>query len=473
MAVNQQRLIIDPSASPLVLMNRTPDGTYGVPSVFLTGHSFPAPQARRLSASAFETEGEQLGSEEHWEPRSIPLAFDVYGTSDTDIRDRMRAVDQKVAKLARRGGELQWRHPFGNTITFDVTQVDTYEPTYDERFYSNYFVPVSLTLSARPFGRGVETLLGTWTETVYPSVVATVSGVLGDVPALGRIEVQTPQQTGGGEITTLYYGLDSDSMGTYTVGNGVTVFLGTQGHIFNGASAAATNSTLGSALSYAIPSGSAVDYALITLRQGGSTEYLTQQGTFRLFARARVSSGLSGQLRARYWPNGYDGTPGGAGSSLIDPGYQTNAWSDYIVASTTSWSVVDLGLVTLDYRTNRRGGTIAIYAKGQGSTVQLDTAWLMPIERYAVMSIPFYAARSGNLAAVSDNEAYFSDSVDATHWPPMLFQGDYFKLPPGGTTRLVAYASAQSLMLQGDAEDNVQDQTLRVYATPRYLNVPD
>lgn len=469
--VNQQRLILDPTVSPLVLMNRTPDGTYGAATgIYLLSHGFPAPQASRLGASSFETEGENLGDEAHWDPRSIPLAFDVHGTDDANLRDLMRMLDQKVAKLARRGGELQWRHPFGNTITFDVTKVDTYEPTYDDRFYSGHTVPVTLTLTARPFGRGTETQPTPQSQSGTPGLrVVYYSNTPGDVPAVGRLEMVTPETAGASGIRQFWYGMDSEATGYIEGVSWPLAYTALNGQIVNGTISAATNATSGQALRYVMPAG-ATEYPLF-FAKAFSSIYLNLAGTFRLFVRARNTTGGGVRVAARYWPNGSSGS---ATTLAADPAGADTPWSDYVAASTsTNWTIHDLGLIRLNQVANRRGGSVLVLARADAANqdVVVDELWLMPTEVYGnVQALGDF----GGTAVIASDRAYFRRASTNLETDPSGFAGDYIRVPTGDS-RLLVYASSMvpEWYDPGDAEDVAPTTTATLYVTPRYLNVPD
>jgi hypothetical protein len=218
-----------------------------------------------------------------------------------------------------------------------------------------------------------------------------------------------------------------------------------------------------------MPAG-ATEYPLF-FAKAFSSIYLNLAGTFRLFVRARNTTGGGVRVAARYWPNGSSGS---ATTLAADPAGADTPWSDYVAASTsTNWTIHDLGLIRLNQVANRRGGSILVLARADAANqdVVVDELWLMPTEVYGnVQALGDF----GGTAVIASDRAYFRRASTNLETDPSGFAGDYIRVPTGDS-RLLVYASSMvpEWYDPGDAEDVAPTTTATLYVTPRYLNVPD
>jgi hypothetical protein len=472
-----QKLVLDPTNSPLSVLNLAAgtDRLDPASSYVLTSHAFPLPQVQRLAASALETEGDVPG-DAHWANRQITVGFDVRGSTHTALKNALRAVDAKVAKLATDGGELQWTLPAGQTVTFDVTGVDGYEGTYDQTFYVGRTVPVTLTLSARPFGRGAEVKAGaTFSETTKPILTFVTPTVAGDVPATGRLMMWNTMNLQS-DWRTMIWGLEQNG---YQVATGPLLYEAesqtiTGGVFLTGTSTATTGASGGSVVSWTMPNANTT-YPLMGLKDPTTGQAPLQlYGRFRVFARVTSSNSSQARVAVQWWPSWI---------GFGETNYEQNAFSSFIVPNSAGqYQLKDLGTVDLGYD-GQTGGGVMVVGRGTSSTtnVRVDYVVLVPTERYGQGR----ATWDDQYLVVAGDRAYTqaSATLGGGRSRPDQYFGDYLRVPPG-VSRIAVIASTQhlghqvpgdgNLAVDGqDAPFGVLDQFADLYVVPRFLTIAD
>jgi hypothetical protein len=449
-----QALVIDPTDSPFVLLNAaTPDR-----GVVLTGHTFTAPQFTRVAASTVETEGDVLAAT-HVENRQITLEFDVIGSSKDNLRARMRALEQKVAKFAdpARGGTLRWTLPTGYRITHTIKGVESYTPVYDNRLYTSNAASVQLVLTASPYGMGDPVTVGSWQSTTSNPVVtaAVPATVPGDVPALGSMRVLSAANLPG-TTSTITWGIQGDADTTLPV-----VFEGEQQQPI-GAGSVLTDSTASNGQAWAATV-TTTDTPMFALRSSGSAS-LQHTGQFHVFARAGLLSGGNTQLQAMWWPGYRSDFASGAGGI-------PNPWVT-VLSTTAGYSWVDLGVV--DARPDPAFGGWGLVLRGRGvsgtSRVAIDNVFLVPTtDGYGQLISLLNQANDATITSDGARVTYNGATFDAD-----LYFVDYFKVPAGVASQLVVRATSAKPLNEatGNFHDLPVPVTVSVTCVPRFLSMP-
>lgn len=322
------------------------------------------PKARFDWVSAADSEGAGLMRQPLHENRTFMFRMRVMAQASMDaamdqvgvIRDKLRSASSSPT-----GVPLVWT-PANSTrsITFDVVAGEITElPISMDGQGRSWFMqrPIfTLELTAKPYGRAAEVLTST-TSSTSPVLTMALSGVPGDIPALGRLIVtdlatQSRRHVEWG-LENRYYNaatsliVDSDSM--------VTSGFGGTGNTRTGAydPGAAGNSVIRAN----------VGTDPIAICGLGS---LAHVGAFRVKARVWTDS-LNCQFRLA-WQDG-------------DGPFVANAWTYPPVAS--AFSEIDLGVVTIRPKTlgtQHWTGRIEAVSTNVvlGDTADIDTVFLIP-----------------------------------------------------------------------------------------------
>jgi hypothetical protein len=116
----------------------------------------------------------------------VSITVNIYGSSALDLDQKIGVLSQKVGKLNREGGTFKRTTPSGLVIVFDVLPESSMPSvTFDKTYQSRQKTTVSLRFTCKPYGRGPESA----GQAFGPStgdVSVVLSGITGDVPALGR-----------------------------------------------------------------------------------------------------------------------------------------------------------------------------------------------------------------------------------------------------------------------------------------------
>jgi hypothetical protein len=129
---------------------------------------------------------------------------------------------------------------------------------------------------------------------------------------------------------------------------------------------------------------------------------------------------------------------------------------------------MDLGLVDADG--DLSGWALIVEARDTNTTgvanrVLMDCLWLVPAELYgrvAMNTAPFTSA------TITDSSVVVIHTSGAK-MRPSQHVGDYPRLPPSGASRLILKASSASVSSQQDS--SIDDVSISVIATPRYLTL--
>jgi hypothetical protein len=325
--------------------------------------SFPPPRQRQEWIGAADSEAQLLVRNPLHENREITATIAVAPAADKD--GALTRIGQIVDKLQAAsaymdGVELTWS-PSGSslTVTFDVLAGEVTDLPVD--WESGWMVnapTVTVTMRAKPYWRGTETLTGV-TSGSGPVLTAEIVNLIGDVPALGRLIVtdaatQSRRHVEWGLEGPLTYNsatsllIDSDSLVTAGFAGALATVTGAYD-----ANAVGTNALTSSL------------YNFTTACCGTGT--LAHVGTFRVKARVKVTAPSCWVRLA--WQVG-------------DGAFSTNQYVK--PPGATSWYEIDLGVVTIPVAlvgTQKWSGRIEAFTESASvETLTIDYLTLIPAQ---------------------------------------------------------------------------------------------
>ncbi len=341
------------------------------------------PPAKRLQwVGGADSDGDLLADEGHYENRVIECQVQIMQQATRDLTNaKIGLLLDKLQEAGRNsnGLPLVWT-PANSTLstTFRCLAGEiTGLPVDWQSGYLARAPTLNVRLTCKPFGEGTEVSLGTVTSS-DPLVTLEVTGVAGDVPALGRLVVtdaaSQARRWAAWGLESRWYPTSSppslliDSTSLVTTGYaGVTA---TRSGAYSGASNNVISATLRTQVQ-----------AICGLGD------LTHVGAFRPQLRFYASA-LTMGVRLTY--------------QTLDGPFRSLS---YYVPVAVGWNHVDLGLVTIPTAvlgTQRWAGRIeAVSTATGGETFQVDFLGLMPAEAFG-RTRASYAYVSGVLAAFDD-----------------------------------------------------------------------
>lgn len=454
----------DAANTPLVLSNTT---NYGI-----TAFSLDAAGQSVQWASSVDTEGSLPASSKD-ENRTISFSVECLSAA------ALRTLQAKVAKISRERGTLKYTLPNGEVIVFDLLARQSFTAEFDVKYFihTGAYCSVDFSFAALPYGRGpsVSATLSASTATSKQPLVFTVTGVKGDIPALGSLtlsNVTNAKTWAVWGIQSRYY--DSASLaGLFFEAEDGQV----GGGALNAGSAGASGGGANKVVRYT-DVGTVGNSSAYFLGASGSAA-ITHIGAYRVFMRAQALSTNTGTVSVRVqWK-----------PTALSAGI-TNDWvpieTSGGVAIKGSWVLVDLGLVIVP---KARAGTQRWLAEFElKSTVgtddiDLDWAMLVPVdEGSGRLKDTGGGIAVGGVVEVAHNAAQVRSSGTPIWYDPTSYEGDYLRIPPAGaegrTTRIVALL-AGPVSNTGNVTDTIIDAvnldafTATLSYQPRYLVVPE
>jgi hypothetical protein len=326
---------------------------------------FSPPDLDPQWASSSDTEGSLLASTRH-QNRRITIPVRVYGQTAAGLDTQLAKLQQKIGKIVWQQGTLKLTMPSGKTVVFDLLDANVTVPIR-KRLATNMIADTTLVFTAKPYGRGTAQTLSLHTETAIPALVFTETGVGGDVPALGKLEITDAQ---GADQWWLLYGLQSQ---TYDAASTARLFyesslLNPQGGATNTGLAGASN---GDAVAHLNLS---TAYQSILSTQYLATTHLSHVGSYRVIARVKGGANNNGDVTLRFeWSQGDLRAPTANDEVTIT---QENAQSG-------SLFLADMGTVHIarvPRGTQQWEGRVLAKAEFAGDDVYIDCVLLIPLE---------------------------------------------------------------------------------------------
>lgn len=422
----------------------------------------PAPQQTVQYAGSVDTEGGVPSSRKH-ENRVINLKLMCMTAAS------LRSLQGKVGKLAREGGTLKWILPNAETVIFDVLAADTFVPSINKLYYvrTGAFTEVQVMLLAKPYGRGpsVSATLSASTATANRPFIFTVTGVKGDMWALGTLQignVTTGKRWLTWGVRSRYYAaadaplyLEAESQ----TASGATLNAGYSGASGGGANKVMRHSNIGM-------SGPDSSFSVLTSKHIGS---------YRIFARVQADSGNGGPVSIRA-----DWTRDLASASVV--GDWVPIVDEFDAPIQGDWVLVDLGMVTLPKaRFGTQGWTLDLIAMSTNGTDDLDWDWvaIVPVSEGSgtMYTGGTFSVNPSGVVAVAYDAVMVRDA--STNWStPAQYEGDYLLIPPAGAEGRTAefVVIFTGLLASTDTvidASNMEAVTATLSYVPRYLVVPE
>ncbi len=342
--------------SPLVISG----GNYG-----LLAHAYPSPPLDVFYASSIDTEGERDVSR-RYRNRTIQIELDVAGAALYDLQ-------AKVAKLQREGGTLKRTLKDGTTIRiYDLIAADDWSPEFTDLHYLGDVTKVMLNLPARPLARGEEATLADHVETTLPVLVATDSGIAGDVTAAPAALTFDNDSTVDFAAVSVRGWRPTRSTRTLhprararcsTKRRRARLLVGrrrTRGPAGAGAGSSVMRSAALSSTSYT---------AILSTQATGGGAHMSHIGTFRVYARLQTPT-----TNVSYTDVGLEWSTGDYRR------FERNTAVRLTAAHRGTWRVADLGLVhaaAIPQGTQRWEGRIIAKGASTSTANTVDVDWLM------------------------------------------------------------------------------------------------
>jgi hypothetical protein len=355
-------LTIDPDDTSFALHDRT-NGRR------LMGFDAPVPETDSQWAFSADTEGERRANL-RYRNRVITAQVLLDRSTAVLLEALENTLGQKVGKLAREGGELRFTYPTGTTITFNVLEASM-NRVFDIADMAKFRARYEISFICEPFGLGTEVDMGDNTETTLPVLIFTETGILGDVPGLGRLVIDDDSAVSQWWLT---WGIQSRY---YSSSANAALFYEAEGRTGLNGSAVAVGfeSPSGGGSNVMRASGLTNTYrAVLSTQATGGGAHLSHVGTFRVYARLWTTT-------ADVFSVALEWSEGDFLASTINTPFVLDA-----TAVEEQWVLADLGLVTLRQvasGTQRWEGRIIVKGVtadgGPGAGLDIDYLMFVPV----------------------------------------------------------------------------------------------
>jgi hypothetical protein len=334
----------------------------------LMGFDAPVPETDSQWAFSADTEGERRANL-RYRNRTITAQVLLDKSTSVLLEALENTLGQKVGKLAREGGELRFAYPTGTTITFNVLEA-TMNRVFDIADMAKFRARYEISFICEPFGLGTEVDMGDNTETTLPVLIFTETGILGDVPGLGRLVVDNDSSVAQWWLT---WGIESRY---YSSSANAALFYEAEGRTALGGSAIASvadASPLSPGTNNVIRNTDllTVYQAILSTQATGGGAHLSHIGIFRVYLRAKASTANTGNVTVAWeW---------GEGDFLRSTQQNETVLSPPAAAT---WRMLDMGLVTLRAvasGTQKWEGRVIAKSTVTGDEIDLDYLMLVPV----------------------------------------------------------------------------------------------
>jgi hypothetical protein len=423
--------------------------------------SSPAPPLETSMAGTIDTEGDLIAARRH-QNRQVSFTVEVVGTSQANLDASVATLEAKVAELALQGGTFRRVRADGTYRTADILAADQFDKTFDVTYFLGNLARCTVNLIGKPYVRGPEQSLGTFSETSKPALTFSAT-VPGDVTATGRLLITDAQAQAqywaawGAQASsgaTWYYEGELSTLGPSVTNSAYT-------GMSNGRVALKTGATSAGA-------------KLIDVTTGGTLSLI---GTYRVFGRfitgRSYDSGTSQFASAITDPNS-PGTVALKWQALPNSAPSTN--NPVTLPNGTGAVVVDLGLVSFPIAalgTQASQVSIVTPAGWLDSTqgIGVDAVWFMPVdeaygEATGSQSLTLPAVYASKSLVIRHDMVLTQSGASQYSYVPQ-YEGDYLRLKPG-SSQLIVKATRS---LPGTLGDSLDDISATLFATPRYLSL--
>jgi hypothetical protein len=322
----------------------------------LMGFDAPVPETDSQWAFSADTEGERRANL-RYRNRTITAQVLLDKSTSVLLEALENTLGQKVGKLAREGGELRFTYPTGTTITFNVLEASM-QRLFDIADMAKFRARYEISFICEPFGLGTEVDMGDNTETTLPVLIFTETGILGDVPGLGRLVIDDDS---GSNQWWMTWGIESRN---YSSSANAALFYQAEGRTVLG-TASTTAGPLGTSGSTAFTTDLTTNYlAYLSTQATGGGAHLSHVGSFRVYLRTYVAEASTGDVTVAFeWSEG----------DFLRSTTNTPA----TIPSTRQgrWMLLDLGIVDLravTSGTQRWEGRVIAKSTADGDEVHFD-----------------------------------------------------------------------------------------------------
>jgi hypothetical protein len=343
----------------------------------LMGFDAPVPETDSQWAFSADTEGERRANL-RYRNRVITAQVLLDRSTSVLLESLENTLSQKVGKLAREGGELRFTYPTGTAITFNVLEASM-NRVFDIADMAKFRARYEISFICEPFGLGTEVDMGDNTETTLPVLIFTETGILGDVPGLGRLVVDNDETS---DQWWAIWGVENNARYTHTSSSGDgALFYEAENLTPLGTSTVPVGSVTGAS---PVGAGSnvvrnsdlATVFQAILLNALPTLNYPSHVGTFRVFARVQVATTNVGDVTlALAWS--------------IDDSFNVTINREVTIdedqwVSSASWRLVDLGTVTIPSprsgSTQQWAGRLLARSTVSGDDIDIDYLMYVPVD---------------------------------------------------------------------------------------------
>lgn len=287
--------------------------------------------------------------------------YPVRPTGPERVRRMVDQITKKLAKVTEKGGVYRRIFLDGTVRYYDLLSSDQASATNDAPYYWANVSTVQAQLTAKPFWRGVETLLNSYTETNLPVLTGGGSPVPSEVPALGRAVFTNPQAADQAWVSVGVHG-------DYSTAATAKDFYEAEACTPLGAAATSTTPTGGSGSSSNVvkhASLSSAYQAFLSSQASGGGDHWTHEGTFNVWARVQgvgtgdISVGLE-------WSTG--------------DFRRTIRQGEQELPANGQWYLVNLGQVTIPTNASRWEARLIAKSTVNGDDIAADYWWIQPTD---------------------------------------------------------------------------------------------
>lgn len=384
-----ETIVLDPTSedatnSPLTL------AVTGAGSIRVVSHSYPQPAQDVTFSGSADSEGDQRVSA-RYRNREISVTLELLETTHALLRTSLASLLAKLTKLQREGGTFQRTMETGEVVVFDVLTVQGTNPSFDLTYYLGKVTQIEVTFICKPLGRGAEQTVSAQAETTNPVNVYTVSNVLGDVEAIGRLTVTDTQAQ---DQFFVMWGAQSKNRDTSA---NAALFYEAEGRTaLGGASSTARSGASGGNVlrhSNLTP----VYQAIMSTQATGGGAHLQHIGRFQVWARVFDSNATIGNVDLVFeWAQG----------DFIRR-VQNPAVSAPVIGH---FALINFGQIELEKvatGTQRWEGRILARSSVVGDDIDIDCLFFMPVD-------DGYGEAAGNLTYQSISTFSARDEFDQT-----------------------------------------------------------
>jgi hypothetical protein len=320
------------------------------------------PRQRQEWIGTADSEWQALSRQPLHENREIVIPLEVVQQATKDLAlDKVGQITDKLRLASRTqdGIALVWT-PHGSTrqVTFDVLAGEISGFPLDVMFADFRMPRPTLRLVCKPYWRATEVTTTTASSST-PFVTMEVTGVPGDIPALGRLIVT---DTATQNRRHVEWGLESQYYNAAT-----SLLIDSDDMVVSGFSGAQTNTISGAYDPNASGNSSVFGTVSTSPTAMAGTGSLSHVGTFRVKARATFTATIPWEMRLAW--------------QVADGPWSFNDWVP--MAQDALWHEVDLGSISISpvlSGTQRWTGRVEVRTLSGSGTFAVDYLILVPAQ---------------------------------------------------------------------------------------------